>query len=145
MTTLYPLPDANKVKEILGMLFDGLEIKPGGAFDQTAASGAWYGVFIRDDGAPVAMCGADVNLAASFGQDVKLKRATIEMVSTGVWPLTLIGLTGESVTKGIEKRLPKWFGELYGKRASLDGRTGPMDVPTPLARLLGTGYFKQGF
>ncbi len=67
MATAYPLPDAAKVKNILGILFDGLDVKPGGTFDRTPAGGAWFGVFISDVGAPVAMCGADVNLAASFG------------------------------------------------------------------------------
>jgi hypothetical protein len=67
MATIYPLPDAAKVKHILGMLFDGLDAKPGGAFDRTPAGGAWFGVFVSDAGAPVALCGADVNLAASFG------------------------------------------------------------------------------
>jgi hypothetical protein len=67
MSTAYPLPDGNKVMQILGLLFDGMEVKPGGAFDVTPAGGAWLGVFVADDGQPVALCGADVNLAASFG------------------------------------------------------------------------------
>ena len=48
-------------------MFDGLDVKPGGTFDQTPAGGAWFGVFVTDAGAPVALCGADANLAASFG------------------------------------------------------------------------------
>ncbi len=48
-------------------MFDGLDVKPGGTFDQTPAGGAWFGVFVTDGGAPVALCGADANLAASFG------------------------------------------------------------------------------
>jgi hypothetical protein len=67
MSNAYPLPDVAKVIEILGLLFDGLEVKLGGAFDQTPAGGAWFGVFIADNGEPVALCGADVNLAANFG------------------------------------------------------------------------------
>src|SRR5450631_3882461 len=67
MMTAYPLPDGAKIVQILGLLFDGLEVKPGGVFDQTPAGGAWFGVFVADGGEPVALCGADVNLAASFG------------------------------------------------------------------------------
>ena len=67
MTTAYPLPDVAKVIEILGLLFDGLEVRQGGAFDQTPAGGSWFGVFVADSGEPVALCGADVNLAANFG------------------------------------------------------------------------------
>jgi hypothetical protein len=67
MSTLYPLPDASKILQLLGLLFDGLDVKPGGKFDQTPAGGAWFGVFIADNGDPVSLCGADANLAASFG------------------------------------------------------------------------------
>lgn len=48
------------------MLFDGLDVKPGGTFDQRPDGGAWFGVFIDDAGAPVALCGADVGLAAGL-------------------------------------------------------------------------------
>ena len=67
MTTAYPLPDRTKIEQILGLLFDGLETKVGGVFDATSGGGAWFGVFVNDGGEPVALCGADVHLAASFG------------------------------------------------------------------------------
>jgi hypothetical protein len=66
MSTAYPLPDVRKVQHILGMLFEGLDVKPGGMFDQTPDGGAWVGVFIDDVGTPVALCGADVGLAAGL-------------------------------------------------------------------------------
>ena len=66
MATAYPLPDLAKIKDVLGMLFDNLVVKPGGKFDQTPAGGAWFGVFVTDAGVPVAMCGADANLAATL-------------------------------------------------------------------------------
>jgi len=67
MATAYPLPDAAKIVQMLGLLFDGLDVKPGGKFDHSPAGGAWFGVFVADSGAPVALCGADADLAASFG------------------------------------------------------------------------------
>jgi hypothetical protein len=67
MSTSYPLPDIPKIVQMLGLLFDGLDVKPGGAFDQSPAGGAWFGVFVADSGEPVALCGADSSLAASFG------------------------------------------------------------------------------
>jgi hypothetical protein len=67
MATAYPLPDGAKIVQLLGIMFDGLDVKPGGTFDQTPAGGAWFGVFVTDAGAPVALCGADANLAASLG------------------------------------------------------------------------------
>jgi len=63
----YPLPDEAKTLELLGALFEGLNVKRGGKFDASLAGGAWFGVFIAEHGAPVALCGADANLAASFG------------------------------------------------------------------------------
>ena len=77
MSSLYPLPDAAKIIKLLGLLFDGLDVKPGGKFDQTPTGGAWIGVFIADDGTSVALCGADANLAASFG-------AAFSMLPVGV-------------------------------------------------------------
>jgi hypothetical protein len=67
MATAFPLPDAPKIIQMLGLLFDGLDVKLGGTFDQTPGGGAWFGVFIADGGEPVALCGADANLAATLG------------------------------------------------------------------------------
>lgn len=67
MAAAFPLPDGPKITQMLGLLFDGLDVKLGGTFDQTPAGGAWFGVFVADSGEPVAMCGADANLAATFG------------------------------------------------------------------------------
>ena len=77
MATAYPLPDAPKITEMLGLLFDGLDVKVGGTFDQSPAGGAWFGVFVADSGNPVALCGADANLAATFG-------AAFSMLPVGV-------------------------------------------------------------
>jgi hypothetical protein len=66
MSTTYPLPDVRKVQDILGMLFDGLDVKSGGKFDQTPNGGAWFGVFMDHTEAPVVLCGADIGLAASL-------------------------------------------------------------------------------
>lgn len=67
MTTACPLPDGAKIIQILGLLFDGLDVKPGGAFDQTPAGGSYVGVFIADSGELLALCAADIGLSASFG------------------------------------------------------------------------------
>ncbi len=65
MATRYPLPDLAKVKLMLGLLYDGLEVRPGKKFDIVPASGSWIGLYVADDGAPVAACVADVALAAN--------------------------------------------------------------------------------
>jgi hypothetical protein len=76
MSTAYPLPDARKVQDILGMLFDGLDVKAGGKFDQTPAGGAWFGAFIDDTGTTVALCGADVTLAAGLSAALSMLHPT---------------------------------------------------------------------
>jgi hypothetical protein len=66
MATAFPLPDVPKVQSILGVLFEGLEVKAGGSFDKAFAGGAFFGVFVGAGDLPVALCGADLNLAASL-------------------------------------------------------------------------------
>ncbi|HZO48126.1 MAG TPA: hypothetical protein VFB68_19680 [Xanthobacteraceae bacterium] len=41
-----------------------------------------------------------------FGPGVRFKRAWIETVPAGIWPLSLVGITGEAVTSGLERKLP---------------------------------------
>jgi len=77
MATKFPLPNVATVHSILGMLFDGLQVKPGGTFDKTPAAGALFGVFIGDGNVPVALCGADLNLASSLA-------AALSMLPPGV-------------------------------------------------------------
>jgi hypothetical protein len=67
MATLVPMPDAAKVRSMLGLLFDGLDVKPGKKFDLTPASGAWVGLYVGKDGAPLALCAFDAALAGYAG------------------------------------------------------------------------------
>lgn len=65
MATHYPMPDTAKVKLMLGLLFDGLDVKTGKKFDIVPPSGSWVGLYVADDGKPVAACAVDVALAAN--------------------------------------------------------------------------------
>lgn len=67
MNTSVPLPDASKVRTMLGLLFDGLDVKPGRKFDLTPASGAWVGLYVAKDGTPLAICAVDAALAGYAG------------------------------------------------------------------------------
>lgn len=51
------------------------------------------------------------NLPERFGVGAKLVRATLEIVPAGVWPINSLGITGEPVTTGIDKKLP-WLDHL---------------------------------
>jgi hypothetical protein len=46
-------------------------------------------------------------------QDLILKSATIEIVSSGIWPLSLVGITAVPITHGIKKKLP-WLAGFTG-------------------------------
>jgi hypothetical protein len=65
MATTFTMPDTAKVKLMLGLLFDGLDVKPGKKFDIVPPSGSWIGLYVTDDGKPVAACAVDVALAAN--------------------------------------------------------------------------------
>jgi hypothetical protein len=65
--TKYPLPNAPQVKELFGMLFDGLAVKPGAKLDISPKSGSYYGVYLTDDGVPGAMNACDIAFAANSG------------------------------------------------------------------------------
>lgn len=67
MATNFPMPDVAKVKTMLGLLFDGLDVKAGKKFDIVPPSGSWIGLYIGDDGQPVAACAVDAPLAANAG------------------------------------------------------------------------------
>lgn len=80
------------------------------------------------------------NLAASFGPGVRLKQMTMETVSRGWWPLNEFGLTGEPMTRGIEKRLG-WLKSL--KTGSITGNTLFEPDIAPENYLTG-GAFRRG-
>ncbi|TPQ33681.1 hypothetical protein C2U70_18815 [Bradyrhizobium guangdongense] len=51
-----------------------------------------------------------LKIESKFGAGTKLVRATLEMVPQGMWPLNLLGITGEPITEDIESSLPWWNG-----------------------------------
>ena len=65
--TTYPLPNIAQVRELLGMLFDGMIVKAAPKFDLSPQSNAYFGVYIAAGGAPVALCACDIAFAANCG------------------------------------------------------------------------------
>jgi hypothetical protein len=66
-TASHPIPDAAQVKDLLGMLFDGLSVKLGPKLDVTQKASTYFGVYVSDDGTPAALCGCDMAFAANSG------------------------------------------------------------------------------
>lgn len=63
----HPLPDAPQVKELLGMLFDGLSVKAGAKLDASPKSNCYFGVYVSDSDDVVSLCGCDMAFAANSG------------------------------------------------------------------------------
>jgi hypothetical protein len=75
-------------------------------------------------------------LGLVFGNDVRLRNITIEIVSGGRWPLTVLDFRGEAVTREIEKRLP-WV-------SSAKGYLSRRSVCNPYAETcLDIGHFRR--
>ena len=86
------------------------------------------------------------NVAQTFGGRSQLVRSTIEMVSPGIWPFNKIGITGITVTMGIEKLFPPWFAEIRQKGALLDGDNGLVrHTDAPLSNKLSISDFSRRY
>jgi hypothetical protein len=82
-----------------------------------------------------------LDLEERFGAGVKLVRAEIEIVSPGLWPFNRIGISGEPITSGIERRL-SWLPQYRDRR--LDGqRYETTSSQAPFANSLAVGDFKS--
>jgi hypothetical protein len=83
-----------------------------------------------------------LDIGKSVGVGAKLVRATLEIVPAGIWPFNNYGITGEPITKGIEKRL-SWLPQHYDYK--FDGqRFETTSSPLRLANSLASGAFKAG-
>ena len=65
--SIYAIPSAAQVKDLLGMLFDGMAVKPASKLDLSPASTSYVGVYISDGGEPVALCACNLDFAAGAG------------------------------------------------------------------------------
>lgn len=77
-------------------------------------------------------------IEATFGPGYRFRRARVDIVRRGLWPLNAMGILGEPLTVGIEKRLP-WIGE-YRKRGLFYSVTSQPGKFTP-----NVPYFIAGF
>ncbi len=142
MATMCPLPDAQKIVQILGTLFDGLAVKPGGAFDQTLTGGAWFGLFVADNGNPAALCGADANLAVSFGAAFSMLPVAVVKDATSTRQLTDVMKENVREIMNICTRLMM---EDASPHLKLDQIYAAHSLPAPAAALLGAPRGRREF
>jgi hypothetical protein len=142
MATAYPLPDAPKIAELLGLLFDGLDVKLGGTFDQTPAGGAWFGVFVADSGDPVALCGADANLAATWGAAFSLLPVGAAKDAAKSRELTQVMIDNMREIMNICTRLVM---DTSSPHLRLDQIYQSKSLPAPAAAMLGAPKSRREF
>jgi hypothetical protein len=82
-----------------------------------------------------------LDLDKRFGVSVKLVSAEIEIVSAGLWPFNRMGISGEPITGGIERKL-SWLPQYRDRR--LDGqRYETTFSQAPFANSLAAGDFQS--
>jgi hypothetical protein len=133
MTTRYPLPDLAKVKLMLGLLYDGLEVRPGKKFEIAPASGAWVGLYIGDDGVPVAACVADVALAANSSAALSMLPPAVAKDAAKSKELTEVMVANLREIMNICTRLLMEDGSAHLR---LDSIHPAKSLPPPAAKLL---------
>jgi hypothetical protein len=79
----------------------------------------------------------DPSGGSSSDRSLTLTRATIEIVSSGVWPFNLLGVTGDAIGRGIRAKLP-W---LIGFKGYSGGQSDP-DWSRPEKNLTGNDFIK---
>jgi hypothetical protein len=101
-------------------------------------------VRFRDLNDPKTVEGVDpLDIGSAFGLNARLVRATMTIVSAGIWPLNQLGITGEPITNGIDRKL-NWLPQHYNIK--FDGqRYESSSSPLRLANSLASGAFKAGF
>jgi hypothetical protein len=142
MATAYPLPDVSKIVQFLGLLFDGLDVKPGGTFDQSPAGGAWFGVFVADSGEPVALCGADANLAATWGAAFSMLPVAAAKEAAKSRELTGVMIENLREIMNICTRLVM---DATSPHLKLDQVYPAKSLPAPAAALLGPALGRREF
>jgi hypothetical protein len=142
VATAYPMPDVPKIVQMLGLLFDGLEVKLGGTFDQTPAGGAWFGVFVADSGEPVALCGADANLAACFGAAFSMLPVGVAKDAAKHRELTDVMIDNMREIMNICTRLVM---DATSPHLKLDQIYQSKSLPVPAAALLGAPKNRREF
>ena len=85
-TTTYPLPTVNMVRELLGMLFDGLVVKVGGKLDVTPKGNPYFAVYVNDQGSQAALVVSDIPFAANSGAALSMLPPNVakDSVKSGV-------------------------------------------------------------
>ena len=142
MTTAYPMPDIAKVKTMLELLFDGLEVKAGKKFDIVPPSGSWIGLYVSDEGKPVAACAVDCALAANSSAALSMLPPGVAKDAAKSKELTDVMVANLQEIMNICSRLLMNDSSAHLK---LDKVYPSKAMPPPLTALLGASHGRVDF
>jgi len=142
MATRYPLPDQAKVKLMLGLLYDGLDVKAGKKFEIAPNSGSWVGLYVADDGSPVAACVADVALAANSSAALSMLPPAVAKDAAKTKELTDVMIANLREIMNICTRLLMDDGSAHLR---LEQIYPAKSLPAPAAGLLGAAKGRVDF
>jgi len=130
----YPLPSVAQVKELFGILFDGLVVKPGAKLDISPRSGSYFAVYVTDDGVPGAMIACDIAFAANSGAALSILQPSIAKESIKTRQLTELMVANLREVMNIGTRLVLTEGSPHLR---LDQVCMGPALPAPAVALLG--------
>ncbi len=142
MSATYPLPDVPQVRELLGMLFDGLSVKPGPKLDVSPKAGSYFGVYVADDGNPAALCGCDMAFAANSGAALSMLPPTVAKEAAKDKDLTPVMLANLHEVMNICTRLVLRDNSPHLKLRELCQVSA---LPAPAAAILGAAKGRVDF
>jgi len=142
MATLYPLPDVARVKNMLGMMFDGLDVKIGGKLDTAPTSSCYVAVFVGDDGKPGALCACDIALAANISAALSMLPPAVAKDAAKSKQLTDVMLANLREVMNICSRLLITEGSPHLK---LDQVYEAKAVPAPAMAIVGAAKGRVDF
>jgi hypothetical protein len=138
----HPLPDVAQVKDLLGMLFDGLSVKAGAKLDVSPKAVAYFGVYVTDDGTPSALCGCDMAFAVNSGAALSLLPPAVAKEAAKDKELTPVMLANLHEVMNICTRLLLRDGSLHLKLRELCLLSA---LPAPAASILSAARGRVDF
>jgi len=141
-TAAYPLPDIAQVKDLLGMLFDGLSVKLGPKLDVSPKANSYFGVYVADDGTPAALCGCDIAFAANSGAALSMLPPNVAKEAAKDKALTPVMLANLHEVMNICTRLMLREDSPHLKLRELCPLTA---LPPPAAAIVGTAKGRVDF
>jgi hypothetical protein len=140
--TTYPLPEVAVVKDLLGMLFDGLTVKAGPKLDVSPKAIGYFGVYVADDGTPGALCGCDMAFAANSGAALSMLPPAVAKDAAKDKELTPVMLSNLHEVMNICTRLLLREGSPHLKLREMCLLSA---LPAPAAAILGAAKGRVDF